>query len=279
MPDPRTPDPNPMNTPILRQEFRFRLKSALIWAAAVVAVIFTYLAFYPPLADEAALLNQAMANFPPAFLQAFGMQHMDWGSIMGFYSFVFLFVQALLAVQASLAGFGLISTDETESIADFLLTRPVTRSQVLASKLLAAFFALTITNAAVWAGSLMALNLFQAGRGYDARAVFLLLGSIVIFQLFFLSVGLFLSLMVRVRSVLSFAMGLALGMYALGALSGILGDVKLGWLSPFAHFEPNRIIETGAYDLPLVMISVAVILLALAGSFWRYRRRDIPAVA
>ncbi len=268
-----------MNTPILHQEFRFRLKSALIWSAAAIAVIFVYLAFYPPLADEAAIMNKAMANFPPQFLQAFGMQHMDWGSIMGFYGFVFLFVQVLLAVQASLAGFGLISTDETEFIADFLLARPVARSQVLTDKLLAAFFALTITNAAVWAGSLAALNLFQMGRGYDLRAVLLLLGSIVIFQLFFLSVGLFISLVVRVRSVLSFAMGLALGLYALGALSSILGDVKLGWISPFTHFEPNRIIETGAYDLPLAMISITVIILALAGSFWRYRRRDIPAVA
>ncbi len=268
-----------MSATIYRFELRGRLRSALIWSGAVIAVIFTYLAFYPPLADEAALMNRAMANFPPQFLQAFGMQHMDWGSIMGFYSFVFLFVQVLLAVQAAGYGFGLVSVDETTFTADFLLTRPVARPRILSGKLLAALTALTITNAAAWAGSLAALNLFQAGRGYDAHAVLLLLGSIVIFQLFFLSAGLFLSLVVRVRSVPPYATGLALGLYALGALSGILGDVKLGWISPFAHFEPNRIIETGAYDLPLAMISITVIVLALAGSFWRYQRRDIPAVA
>jgi ABC-2 type transport system permease protein len=68
-------------------------------------------------------------------------------------------------------------------------------------------------------------------------------------------------------------------MYLLGAFSGMGGDVKLELITPFKHFDANAIIRTGAYDLPLVMISVAVILIALAGSYWRYLHRDIPAVA
>jgi len=269
-----------MNANIFKFELRLRLKSALIWSIAIVAVSFTYLALYPSLSREADLFDRAIANFPPQFLEAFGMQNLTLQTIMGFYSFVFLFIQVLLAIQASMYGFGLVSVDEAEMTADFLLTRPVTRTQILTSKFLAAFIALTITNAVVWVSSLIFLQMFDAGRGYDRHAVILLLSSIAIFQLFFLTAGAAISLLVkRVRSVTPYAMGLAFGMYLLGAFSGMLGDVKLELITPFKHFDPNAIIHNDAWNLSLVAISVAVILISIIISYWRYLHRDIPAVA
>ena len=62
----------------------------------------------------------------------------------------------------------------------------------------------------------------------NSATLFLLLLSIVIFQLFFLSVGLVISLLVkRVRSVTPYGLGLAFGAYILSAFSGIFGEVKL----------------------------------------------------
>ena len=269
-----------MNTNIFQFELRMKLKSALTWSIAVVAVSLIYLGLYPSLAQEADLLEQAIRQFPPRFLQAFGMQHFHLDTIMGFYSFVFLFIQVLLAVQASMYGVGLVSVDEAEFTADFLLTRPVTRGQILTSKFLALFVALTFTNAVVWVSSLAFLELFDAGRGYDQHAVILLLSSIVLFQLFFLTAGAAISLLVnRVRSVAPYALGLAFGMYLLGAFSGMLGDVELELITPFKHFDPNAIIENDAWDPSLVAISIAVILISIAITYWRYLHRDIPAVA
>ena len=269
-----------MNSNIFQFELRLKLKSALIWASAVVAVSFIYLALYPSFASQADLWEQAIRNFPPQFLEAFGMQNMTMHTVLGWYAFVFLFIQVLLAIQASLYGFGLVSVEEAEFTADFLLTRPVTRGQVLTSKFLAAFVALTLTNAVVWVSSLAFLEMFDAGRGYDRRAVLLLLTSIVIFQLFFLTAGAAISLLVkRVRSVTPYALGLAFGMYLLGAFSGMLGDVKLELITPFKHFDPNAIIENDAWNLSLVAISIAVIVISVAITYWRYLHRDIPAVA
>ncbi len=269
-----------MNANILKFELRMKLKSALIWSIAVVAVSLIYLGLYPSLVQEADLLDQALANFPPQFLQAFGMQNLNMSTIMGFYSFVFLFIQVLLAIQALMYGFGLVSVEEAEFTADFLLSKPVTRTQVLTSKFLAAFIALTVTNAAVWASSLVFLEMFDAGRGYDRHAAILLLSSIVIFQIFFLTAGVAISLLLkRVRSVTPYAMGLAFGMYLLGAFSGMLGDVKLELITPFKHFDPNAIIQNNAWNFSLVAISIAVIVIAIVISYWRYLHRDIPAVA
>ncbi len=92
--------------------------------------------------------------------------------------------------------------------------------------------------------------------------------------------GLVISLLVkRVRNVTPYGLGLGFGMYVLSAFSGMLGDVKLEYITPFKHFDAAAIVQDGALNTPLVLLNVAVTLIALAVSYWRYTRRDIPAVS
>ena len=269
-----------MSATIFRHEFRTRLKSVLIWSLSLTVLITFFFAMFPIFADQAALMNEFLARYPKELQSAFGMDKVDLATVLGFYSFVFIFVQLCLAIQASNYGFGLVSIEESELTADFLLSKPVSRAQVLTSKLLAALASLIITNLVVWVSSFVAIALFRGEHEYEAGTLILLLLGIVIFQLFFLSVGLVISLLVkRVRSVTPYGLGLGFGMYVLNAFSGIFGDIKLELITPFKHLDPAYIVQHGAYDTPLVLLNAAVTLVALAASYWRYTRRDIPAVS
>ena len=269
-----------MNANIYKHEFGAHLKSVIIWSLSVAALLFIFGSLFTIFANQAALMNEYLARFPPEMRAAFGMDKMDLSSVLGFYSFIFLFVQLCLAIQASNYGFGLVSIEENELTADFLLSKPVSRTQVLTSKLLAALTSLTITNAVVWIVSFISITLFREGYEYEPGTLLLLLLSIVIFQLFFLSVGLVISLLVkRVRSVTPYALGLGFGAYVLSAFSGVLGEVTLEYLTPFKHLDAAAIVKNGAYDAPLVLLNAAVTLVALAASYWLYTRRDIPAVS
>lgn len=269
-----------MNANIYRHEFRIRLKSVITWSLALTFLIVFFFAMFPVFADQAALMNEFMEKYPPALRAAFGMDNMDLASVLGFYSFIFMFVQLCLAIQASNYGVGLVSIEESELTADFLLSKPVSRTQVLTSKLLAALTSLTITNLVVWLSSFVAIMLFSESRAYESSTLILLLFSIVIFQLFFLSVGLVISLLVkRVRSVTPYALGLGFGTYVLSAFSGVFGTVALELLTPFKHLDAAAIVKHSAYDTPLVLLNVTVTLVSLAVSYWLYVRRDIPAVS
>ncbi|OGO64977.1 MAG: hypothetical protein A2030_07225 [Chloroflexi bacterium RBG_19FT_COMBO_50_10] len=269
-----------MNTNIYQHEFNVRLKSVLVWSLALVFLIVFYFSIFPVFSDQAALINAMMARFPAELRAAFGMDNIDLSSVLGFYSFIFLFVQLCLSIQAGNYGFGLVSIEESELTADFLLSKPVSRTQVLTSKLLAALTSLTITNLIVWVSSFISILLFSAGHAYEPRTLILLLLSIVIFQLFFLSVGLVVSLLVkRVRNVTPYALGLGFGTYVLSAFSGVFGEVKLELITPFKHLDAAYIVRNGAYDTPLVLLNVAVTLVSLAVSYWLYIHRDIPAVS
>ena len=264
---------------IFRHEFKMHLRSVITWSVAVAVLILIYVSLFSSFAQDAELLNEMMAKFPEQLRLAFGLNDVNLATVLGFYGLVFLFVQICLAIQAANYGFSLVSVEEREWTADFLLTKPVRRTQILTSKLLAALSGLTITNIVVWISSFVCITLFKGDRTYDTRHLVMLLLSIVVFQLFFLSVGVVISLLVkRVRSVTPYAMALGFGMYVLSVFGDLLGTNALEKITPFKHFEPNYILQNGAWDLPLVLISAAVIVMALVGSYLLYARRDIPAV-
>jgi ABC-2 type transport system permease protein len=261
---------------IYKHELKMNLRSALTWSLALILLIFTYMSLFPTFSKDAAQMNEAIAKFPRELLIAFGIADIDLSTVLGFYGMIFLFCQICLAIQAANYGFSLVSIEERELTADFLLAKPVRRTTILTSKLLASLSALTITNLVTWISSFAAISLLNGGKGYEATPLILLLLSIVPFQLFFLTVGVLISLLVkRVRSVTSASMALAFGMYLLNAFGGMIGGTSLEVVSPFKHFEPNYILKNTAYDLPLVPITVIVIIAAVAASYVLYLKRDI----
>jgi ABC-2 type transport system permease protein len=264
---------------ILRHEFKMHLRSVITWSVAIAVLVLVFVSLFSSFAKQAELMNEMMANFPKQLLTAFGLNGLDLTTVLGFFSFVFLFVQICLAIQAANYGFSLVSIEEREWTADFLLAKPVKRTGILTSKLLAALGGLIVTNIVVWISSFGFINLFKGGKTYETSTLLLLLLSIVLFQLFFLSVGLVISLLVkRIRNVMPYTMGLAFGMYVLSVFGDMLGTSVLEKITPFKHFDPNYIIQHGAYDLLLVLVSASVIVISLAGSYLLYTRRDIPAV-
>lgn len=253
-------------------------RSVLIWSASVAAIIFVFMSVFSSIAADTALLNETLSQFPEELLVAFGMTDLDFSTVLGFFGLVFLFCQVCFAIQAANYGFSLVSVEERELTADFLLAKPVGRTKILTSKLLSALTGLTITNLVVWISSFVFIRMFNNGKAYDTKPLVMLLLSIVLFQLFFLTVGMLVSLLVkRVRNVTPFSMALAFGMYILNAFGGMLGEDTLEIISPFKQFEANYIIKNAAYDLPLVLISVSVIIISVVGSYRLYAKRNIPS--
>jgi ABC-2 type transport system permease protein len=269
-----------MSANIYKHEFHTRLRSVIVWSLSVAALILFFFSLFPVFSDQAAEMNRFLAKYPPQLSAAFGLNRMDLSTVLGFYGFILMFIQLCMAIQAGNYGFGLVSVEENEMTADFLLSKPVSRVQILTSKLLAALTSLLLTDVVVWVASFTAILAFHGEHEYEIAPLLLLFLSLLIFQLFFLAVGLVISLLVkRIRSVTPWGLGLAFGAYILNAFSGIFGDIKLEYITPFKHLDPSYIIKNATYNIPLVVLNVAVTLVSLAVTYWLYTRRDIPAVS
>lgn len=268
-----------MSKTIFAHELAMSWRSVVAWSVAIAALLVLYLSMFSSLAADTELLNTMLSRFPPALLAAFGMTRVNLATVLGYFSLVFLLIQLCLAIQAANYGFGLVSVEEREWTADFLLAKPVARPQIMTSKLLAALVGLAVTNAATWISSYGLLELFRGDKPYDVHLLAMVLLTIAPFQLFFLAAGLVISLLVkRVRNVVPFSMALAFGLYVLNVFGDMLGESVLEKVTPFRHFDARHIISGAAYDAPLVAVSVAVSVACLVASYVLYVKRDIPAV-
>lgn len=265
---------------IFKYEFKMNIKSILIWSIALICVTFMLMVFYPAFSSDMTLLDKMMENYPKELLKAFGMAgSLSLADVLGYFAFIFTFLQLMLAIQASNYGFSILSIEEREFTADFLMSKPVSRTRIVTAKFLAAFFSLTICNMVTWAASFSAIELFKDGHSYELKPILILLSSIVLFQLFFLTLGMVISVLVkRVRNVLSFSLGLSFGMYILNTIRAIVGGEILGILTPFYHLEPNYILEHAHYQFPLAMIPVAVIIGSILVTYSLYTKRDIDSL-
>ncbi len=267
-----------MNKAIYRYELRQNWSSVGIWVGSLAGLLLTFMALFPSFSADMAAMNQVLESFPPEFKAVFGLNTLNLATLEGYFGFCFVFCQLCLAIQAANYGLSLVSVEEAELTADFLLTRPLSRPTILTSKLLANLTSLLVTQILLWAVSLASIALFKGEAQYEPRAIFLLLGSGAIFQLIFFGLGLLISLLVRrMRSVTPWSLGLAFGTYVISAFSGITGDAKLEYLSPFKHFEPGKIIRDLQYDMRLVVLDVVIVVVAVGVSYWLYQKRDIAS--
>lgn len=265
---------------IFKHELNMKKKSIIIWSLSLASFMIFYMAFFPAVAQDQASFDSIMNNFPKEMLQALGIREdLSIASLMGYFAMTFVMMQLAIAVQSSNYGFSILSEEERELTADFLMSKPVSRSRIYFSKFFAALLSLLITAMAVGISSFIALELFNNGESYEISHVLKLVLTVPIFQLLFLSIGMFISLLFKkVRSVLSLSMGLAIGLYVINSVRGIVDSDILGYISPYYYFEPGIILIDGTYDLKLFSIACGIIILSLVTSYILYKKRDIHSL-
>ncbi len=261
-------------------ESKTYVRSILIWSLSIIGLLIIFMSFYPTFGSNVAFMDKMLENYPEELLHAFGMASgLSLATVPGFLVFVYTFIQLCLAIQACNYGFSFLSVEERELTADFLMSKPVSRNKILLTKFLAAYTALLVTNAATWGGTILSLELFNDGKPYEIKDIILLLLSNFYFQLVFMTFSMLVSVSLKkVRSVLSFSVAVAFGTYMLNAVASILDSDTLGIISPFYHFEPGYILGNGAYHWSVALISIAVILLSIVGTYILYNKRNIHSL-
>lgn len=265
---------------IFMYELKLYRKSVTIWSISIIALLSMFMTFYSSFAVDTAMMDLLLENYPEELLKALGMNSgLPLSSVAGYVAFLFTFVQICLAIQSSFYGFQILSVEERELTADFLMTKPASRRRIIISKFFAAFISLLITTLFTGIGTIGSIMLFRDGHPYELGKILVLLSSIIFFQLFFLSVGMLISMLVKkIRSVLSFSMALAFGLYIISALQKIIGGKILGIITPFYHFEAGYILEHGTYDIGQAFISIGIIIVSLVMSYILYLRRNIHSL-
>lgn len=260
---------------IFLREVRANLKSLLIWSVVMTLLIVIAVAKFAGFADNPEML-QVLDAMPKAVLDAMDMQAFNLTTLNGFYGLMFLYFALMGAVAAAMWGSTLISKEERDRTVEFSLVLPVSRSQVITAKALAALAHCAAFVLITWGVSLVAVRSYQPDQAfYDFLRLQML--AMFLIELIFLAVGLLLGCaMKHYKRSGSAAVSIILGAYMLSVLSGM--DERLDflkWLTPFRYYDAGDLYRSGSLEGGYLLLSGLIVLVCVAGAYWAYNRRDL----
>ncbi len=265
---------------IFKFEFKKHFVSFLIWSTSIFLGLLIFMAFFPSISSEAQAFADLMDSFPEEFLAIVGMNtELPVSEMSGYFGLTYSFILIPIAIQASIYGFSMLSVEERELTADFLMTKPVTRGKILASKFMANWSILLLTAAVVWGGAIVQIHLFKADVVVNYRDLNLLLSTIPLFQLVFVSVGMLISqCLKRIENVLPYALGLGFGTFILGSFKTLLSNDIFGYFSPYSYFDYNYILVEGEVANWGLITALIIITVSISATYFLYLKRNIASL-
>lgn len=255
-------------------------KSAVIWACAMAALAAIFLSIYPSMTKDAADFKQLLGGYPEPLRAMLGINLDYITSMLGFYSMIFTFIVLCGAMQAMNLGVSILSKESRERTADFLLVKPVSRSAVISTKLLAAFAIILATNVVFFGISSILADTVKTAD-FSGKLFFMINLTLFFIQIIFLALGVAISVFFnKIKNVLPISLGVVFGLYMTGALT-VTGNNDDGarLFFPFKYFDITYIIKNASYEATYLIAGAVVVIAAVALSYAVYTRKDIHAVS
>ncbi|MBI5906898.1 ABC transporter permease subunit [Candidatus Saccharibacteria bacterium] len=262
--------------PIIKWTVQARRLSILWWILGIIAYVVLELAFYPSIRDQAAELEKSFSSLSDSAIALFSDTG-DFFSPVGYLSgqVFYLLMPMLLGILAIGAGASLVGREEREGTLELLLSRPISRSRLMAAKAVTGIFIIAVV------GLVGGLATAVMSKLVDLPIPFgnIMLAGVAstVLAISFGSVAFMITMLGRSARVAS------VGLSSLVALAGYLLTSlasNVSWLSgpskvfPFAYYHPAEILE-GNYNWLNMLFIVGVIALCGVVSWIAFRRRDL----
>ncbi|MCX7922068.1 MAG: ABC transporter permease [Clostridia bacterium] len=263
---------------IYLQELRAYRRFTIIWTVSLVGLVLLYLSMYPAIGKDAESFIKVLEGYPKEVREALGMHLESITSLLGFYSFTFTMITLFGAIQAMIIGTGIVSKEVRERTADFLMTKPVSRTRIMTEKLLAAASTIVFTNVIFLTTASIMANTVKTTE-FDGGVFFMMTVTLFFVQLMFLAMGVMLSVILpKMKSVLPISLGVVFGFFAIAAFGATSGDEPMRYLTPLKYFDTAYIMKNGQFETPFVVTGVLVVATAITISYFVYKKKNIHAV-
>ena len=258
---------------LLKHELKQGFKTLAIWTASIGFLIAICLFLFPEMKGEMDNVSDMFSSMG-SFTAAFGMDRLNFGTLIGFYAVECGNILGLGgAFFASLIAVSALAKEEKERTAEFLLSHPVSRVSVISSKLAALVVQIVVMNVVIFA--LSAACIAVIGEGPAWKEICLMHLAYFLLQLELAGICFGLSAFLR-RGSLGIGLGIAAMMYFLNIIANISEKAEfLKFITPFGYAEGADIVSNGSLDGKLILIGMAFALIGVAAAYFWYSRKDI----
>ena len=258
---------------LVKHELRQGKTSFLIWTASVGFLLAICIFLFLEMKEQMDSVSNMFASMG-SFTEAFGMDRLNFGTLIGFYAVECGNVLGLGgAFYASLCAVGILSKEEKDKTAEFLLTHPVSRKRVITEKLIAVFIQITAMNIIIYA--LAVGSIAAVGETIPIKEISLLHLAYYLLQLELAGICFGISAFLRKGSA-GAGLGIAAMMYFLNLIANIADVAEfLKYITPFGYCEGADIVSNGSLDSTLVAIGIVMGIGGIIIAYLKYTKKDI----
>ena len=167
----------------------------------------------------------------------------------------------------------MLSKEEKDRTAEFLLTHPVKRTRIMTEKIIAVLIGITALNLAVFAVS--AASIADIGEEIPWKELSLLHLAYYLLQLELAAICFGISAFMR-RGSVGAGLGVAALMYFVNIIANLSESVKfLKYITPFGYCDGADIVKDGKLDGVMLAVGAAIALTGLAAAYVKYPKKDI----
>lgn len=258
---------------IVKHELRRGKISFIIWTGAIGFMLAVCIFLFPEMKGQMNELNDMFSSMG-SFSSAFGMDKLNYGTLTGYYAIECGNVLGLGgAFFAALCAVGILSKEEKEKTAEFLLSHPVTRKRIVTEKLVSVLIQITALNLIIY--TLSACSMAAIGESIPWKELNLLHLSYLILQIEIACICFGISAFKRKGSV-GVGLGTAAVLYFLNLIANITESAEfLKYITPFGYCEGSQIVTDGILDGVKILIGAVISTAGIVAAYKKYTRKDI----
>lgn len=254
-------------------EFKKNIKTFLIWTIGIALMLLVCVFIYPEMKGQMEGMNDIFANMG-AFSDAFGMDTLNFGTFLGYYGVECGNMLGLGGgLFAAFLGVSILSKEEKDNTAEFLLTHPIKRSKVYVDKALVVVTEILLMNIIIFVGSLA--SILAIGEEFPIKEMVLIHSGFLLLQLEIGLITFGVSAFVT-QGAIGVGIGFTALMYFLNIIKNITDDAAfLKYFTPYAYAEVSDIVKTMTLDIKLVLIGIICSAIVMVVGFFKYINKDI----
>jgi len=264
-----------MNLNLFLKESKNNIKGTLI--TSLIVVLYTAFTFFV-YASVKTIISQVTDFYYtlPQSLRVF-LNFSQWDNVLGYYVTYFVyFIPIITGCYSIILGTKLLSKEEQNKTAEFLLSRPLSRNQIISSKLFTFFIHILGINLLAFITALFGSGLISDWE-FNLKSLIILHTYGYLICLFFGILGFFITVvMKRAKAITGIGIGIVLGTYFFDVMIRVFGKVQfLLYLTPFKYINLEAHSPNYGFDAWRLIYFIGISGLMIILSYVSYRRKDI----
>jgi len=261
---------------VFMREMKANRKALIIWCIGISLMIASSMVKYAGISASGQSINDLLVQMPQSLKAIMGMGTFDLTTAAGYYGLLFTYLAMMATIHATMLGATIISKEERDKTAEFLFLKPISRTEIITSKLLASLVNLLIFNLVTFVSSILVLQKYSKGDAVIGEITRLMVGMFIL-QLIFLFIGTSIAAISKhPKTAPSVATGILLFTFILSLAIDMNSKIdNLKYLTPFKYFDAKNLMNAPGFEPVYVILSGVIIAILLRVTYVFYKSRDL----